>query len=135
MTRGRKPRGAKLVEGIEGSSHAKKRLKAILMTITGDWTIEEACAHLGIEASMFHKLRQRTLEEAVESLEPRPVGRPAAEQESDEVTKLRERVAELQDELQLERVRAKLAVALGSKKKFGVEPRGPYRGPPRPSNT
>jgi len=74
--RGRKPTGPQLVERLDGSQHAKTRLKVILETVSGQRTIAEACAELGIHETMFHKLRAVVLQTALDRLEPRPLGRP-----------------------------------------------------------
>lgn len=76
MPGGRPPSGSKLVERLEGSPHAKRRVVAIIETLSGIATIEEACAAVGVRASEFHKLRERFLQEGLASLEPRPAGRP-----------------------------------------------------------
>jgi hypothetical protein len=74
--RGRKPTGGLLVERLEGSEHAKSRLKVIVETLSGQTTIPDACALLGIQESMFHKMRAQVLQAALSRLEPRPLGRP-----------------------------------------------------------
>jgi hypothetical protein len=74
--RGRKPTGANLVEHLEGSERAKTRLKVILETISGQRTIPDACNELGIQESMFHRVRSEVLQTALGRLEPRPLGRP-----------------------------------------------------------
>ena len=74
--RGRKPTGAQLVERLEGSEHAKTRLKVILETLSGQRTIPDACEELGIQESMFHRVRSEVLQTALGRLEPRPLGRP-----------------------------------------------------------
>ena len=74
--RGRKPTGANLVERLEGSERAKTRLKAILETLSGQRTIPDACEELGIQESMFHRVRSEVLQTALDRLEPRPLGRP-----------------------------------------------------------
>lgn len=102
--RGRKPTGAQLVERLEGSQHAKTRLKVILETLSGRWTISEACEALGIQETMFHKLRSQVLQTAVDRLEPRPLGRrPRASSPEAELT------AELEDELARQRTELKAA--------------------------
>jgi hypothetical protein len=73
--RGRKPTGAQLVDRLAGSMHAKGRMKVILETLSGRKTIPQACEELGIQESMFHKLRSLVLQTAVDRLEPRPLGR------------------------------------------------------------
>lgn len=94
MGRGRRTSGSKLVETMDGSRHAKKRLKLILDTLSGKTRIVDACAALGINEAAFHKLRRRTLQESLEGLEPRPPGRRAEERSPGE-----ERVEELEDEI------------------------------------
>lgn len=114
MSRGRPPLGPKLVDRLEGSEHAKERLKILLETLNGEKTIEQACEELTIGEAMFHKLRSRFLQEAVELLEPRPVGRPR--QEVDEAEKARaeyeQRLSELEIDLQAARVREEIALAM-----------------------
>jgi len=127
MPGGRPPRGSKLVDGLEGSEQAKRRLTAILDTLAGKLTIDEACASVDVRPSEFHKLRERFLQEALQSLEPRPVGRPAkVVTEGDLRAAALER--ELQNtrmELQTARVREELVAAMphlanrGAEKKDG----------------
>ncbi len=74
--RGRKPTGTNLLEHLEGSEHAKARLKAILETLSGQRSIPEVCEELGIRESMFHRVRSEVLQTALDRLEPRPLGRP-----------------------------------------------------------
>ena len=74
--RGRKPTGTNLVEHLEGSERAKARLKAILDTLSGQRSIPEVCQELGIQESMFHRVRSEVLQTALDRLEPRPLGRP-----------------------------------------------------------
>jgi hypothetical protein len=102
--RGRKPAGAQLVERLEGSEHAKSRLKVILETLSGRRTIPEACEMLGIQESMFHKMRSLVLQTALDRLEPRPAGRPPRLSSAED-----QRVAELEAELLKLRVDFKAA--------------------------
>ena len=109
--RGRKPTGPQLVERLEGSSHAKARLKVILETLSGRWTIPDACEELGIQETMFHKLRSEVLQTALGRLEPRPLGRrpqlPSPQDE--ELLRLAAKNRKLQIELQAAEVRRDLA--------------------------
>jgi hypothetical protein len=102
--RGRKPTGAQLVERLEGSEHAKSRLKVILETLSGQRTIPEACEMLGIEESMFHKMRCQVLQTALSRLEPRPLGRPPRVPSTED-----QRIAELEDELVRQRTELRAA--------------------------
>jgi hypothetical protein len=77
MTRkGRPPLAEGHLENLSGSPRAKDRLLAILKTLSGEWTVPQAAAMLGICESRFHALRQQWMSEAIELLEPRPMGRP-----------------------------------------------------------
>lgn len=109
--RGRPPSGAELVEGItRGSESARRRLGAILRTLSGDWTIEQAGRELGIGRSRFQAMRSRFLEEATALLEPRPPG-PRRHVPS-EAEREEDRVADLELELRAARVREELAAVL-----------------------
>lgn len=109
--RGRKPTGALLVEHLEGSEHAKERLKAILETLSGQRTIPDACAELGIHDSMFHRMRSEVLQTALSRLEPRPLGRPPRPSscEDQRVAELEAENLNLEVELKAAEVRRELA--------------------------
>lgn len=108
---GRKPLATGHVARLTGSPHAKQRLTAVLKTLSGEWTISQACAELAIHAAYFHTLRHEWLQSAVELLEPKPAGRPpqAAGPVPDD-----ERVARLERELQLADTRREVAEVLAS---------------------
>ena len=114
MPGGRPPRGPELVRGLTGSPEAKRRLRAILQTISGERSVKAVCEDLGIGEAAFYKLRARTLQESVEGLEPRPVGRPPSERSEDaqKVEALQEELARLERELEAARVREEIALAL-----------------------
>ncbi len=120
--RGRKPTGAGLVEHLEGSGHAKSRLKAILETLSGGRTIPDACAELGIHESMFHRLRSEVLQTALGRLEPRPLGRPARPPSAEDprVAELEAENLELKVELKAAEVRRELAENLPRLAKAGA---------------
>ena len=114
MVRGRKPSGSKLVDSMEGSESAKRRLKVILETLSGSMSIEEACGELGIGPAAFHKLRSRTVQEALESLAPRSMGRPAKEKtpEQARIEELEGEIADLEMELEGSRLRERIALVM-----------------------
>jgi hypothetical protein len=109
--RGRKPTGSQLVERLEGSEHAKSRLRVILETLSGQRTIPDACKMLGIQESMFHKMRSQVLQTALGRLEPRPLGRrPHIPSLSDQrAAELEEEVLGLRAELKATNIRRELA--------------------------
>ena len=114
MGRGRKPEGPKLVERLDGSAEAKQRLRVILQTVSGELTVEEACAELGIGKTAFNELRARTLRTALADLEPKPVGRPRKEvsPEEAEANRLREENEQLRTDLEIAHVREEIALAM-----------------------
>ena len=110
---GRKPAGPRLVNNLPGSRYAKKRLKVILQQMAGEISIREACEKLGIEKSAFHKLRSRLLGDMVESLEPRPAGRPPIPKpDTQELDELQDEVTQLKRKLKAAEVREELATVL-----------------------
>lgn len=112
--RGRKPTGTNLVEHLEGSERAKARLKAILETLSGQRSIPEVCEELGIQESMFHRVRSEVLQTALDRLEPRPLGRPPRQTSPQDVreAELEEENLRLQLELKAADVRRELAEKL-----------------------
>jgi transposase-like protein len=109
--RGRKPIGANLVEHLEGSERAKTRFKAILETLSGQRTIPDVCQELGIQESMFHRVRGEVLQTALDRLEPRPLGRPPlpSNPQDARVAELEEENLKLRVELKAAEVRRELA--------------------------
>jgi hypothetical protein len=74
--RGRPHEGAELVEKLEdGSEVARQRLKVIFQTLSGVFTVQQACQILQINRSAFNKLRSQFIANAVQLLEPRTPGR------------------------------------------------------------
>lgn len=110
MARGRPPSGSKLVDQLDGSSQARRRLEAVLRTLSGEWTIPQACAALGISASRFHKLRNEVLQHAMESLEPRQRGRPPAARPDPRLLELEQQVQALRYDVQAAQIREELAM-------------------------
>ena len=104
--RGRKPQGTRHVERLSGSELAKQRLTTILQTLRGELTVPEACARLGICEARFHALRSAWLQDALELLEPRQLGRPP---HPADVSELQSRLQAL--ETQNEQLRHQLAAS------------------------
>ena len=110
--RGRKPSGAAAVERLPGSPQARQRLRVVLETLAGTCRIGEACARLGVCEQRFEQLRTRVLQAGLDSLEPRPAGRPPRVTAVAEVAALEAQVAALEIELRAAQVRADIALAL-----------------------
>lgn len=100
------------VERIEGDATSKARLRAILETLWGTTSVEEACARLSISASRFHVLREEALSGALSALSPAPPGRPAAPVPDPTLEALLTENAELRSELEVSRLRTEIALAM-----------------------
>jgi len=112
--RGRPPKGSGLVDGLEGSEHARERLRLILGAMTGEVSVNEACRHLGIGPARFHELRNDMLQAGLSRLEPGQAGRPPkrTEAESAELEALKKENLELKVDLQASRLREEIAIAM-----------------------
>jgi hypothetical protein len=116
MTRhGRKPQGAGLVTPLTGSEHAKQRLTLFLQTLSGQCSVPEACAQLGIGPSRFFAQRSAWLQQSLAILEPRSPGRPPNPESSpagDDVRQLQDRLRRLEARSAAVEVQAELASLL-----------------------
>jgi hypothetical protein len=90
-------------------------METILKTLRGELTIPEASAELDICQSRFHAMRRQWLQESVELLEPRRVGRPPTPHvcHEDELRQLRAEQQQLQRELEVAEVRQEISHILG----------------------
>jgi hypothetical protein len=103
------------VDRLPASDLAKERLKAILGTMSGEVTIPQASAKLGICEARVHVLRHDCLEASVKALEPGRMGRPPKTPESvdqEELARLRAENESLRHELQVAGVRQEIAAVL-----------------------
>lgn len=112
--RGRPGLGAEHVDGVESGDETKQRLKLILLTLSGELSVRQACEKLGVSEPHFHRLRERALTGAAEALEPRPAGRPASVEDPGlaRLAELEEQVAQLSLELRASQVREQIAVLM-----------------------
>lgn len=108
---GRKPQGWKLIDDLVGDAQSKARVKVFLQTLTGECTVDDACDMLGIGPSRFFKLRNDWLQEAVDLLGPKPLGRPPKTPDEPPAAELKRQVHELKQQLLGAELRAKLAEA------------------------
>jgi hypothetical protein len=114
MSRGRPPKGAELVDGLESSTQAKERLKVILQTIAGELSVVDACARLNVSEARFHALRAEALHAAADYLEPKPAGRRPQQTDTQavEAAALKEQIQELKIELRATQIREELALLM-----------------------
>jgi hypothetical protein len=113
--RGRPPLGLGHVDRLPGSDEARARLRIIMATLTGEKAIPEACAELRVGESRFHELRNEFLAKGVESLEPKPLGRPPdpgpSEMERENLRLHREN-EQLKLEVQAAQIREEIAMVM-----------------------
>ena len=123
----RPPEGPKLVDRLEGADESKKRLRAILETIAGQRSVDEACSALGISPARFHELRNKILQAALVALEPQPAGRPRApsDEQDPRIAELEAELKDLKIEVAAAKVREEIALTMphvlepeGSKKRW-----------------
>lgn len=113
MPAGRPTEGLEHIDRTHGSFEAKHRLKTIVLTLTGDVAVVDACERLAIAPSRFHVIRQNALQAAVERLESHRAGRPQSEAHvvSSSIRALEERLGQAELEVRRERARAEIAVS------------------------
>lgn len=105
--------GLEHVEKLAGERESKARLKTILETLCGDLSVNDAAERLGVGVSRFAQLRDEALAGALESLDPRPAGRPVrATVVSAKVLELERELDATRRQLELERVRTQILVAM-----------------------
>jgi hypothetical protein len=131
--RGRRPQGSAGVDHLPGSSLAKERLKVVLENLAGACRTREACARLGVSEPRFQQLRQRMLLAALERLEPRAAGRPAAlpSPEAERIRVLEEQLAAKEVELRAALAREEIALLLPRVAHEETEPKKKTRGRPK----
>ena len=129
IMRGRRPVGPELASQLEGSAEACRRMRVVLETIVGTRRVQEACELLGICEQRFETLRAVAIRSGIAALESRPMGRPpkVLTEAQAEITRLRERVAELEAQLRVASVRAELAGAV-ARSSVGSGKRSPRSG-------
>lgn len=115
MGAGRPPDGPKHVDRLDGDDEAKRRLKVVLETLSGERSIEDACAELGVSPSRFHELRHDAMQGALSALAPGASGRPkqqAPETDPERLAALEREKEELQAELLASMVRTEIAMGM-----------------------
>ena len=103
-----------MLDKFTASPLAHVRMRAALQTITGERTIPEACAELGIGEAMLHRIRHQVLRAGLDALEPKPMGRPrtATPAPSPAVAALEQENQDLKIALQAAEVRAEIAQSM-----------------------
>jgi hypothetical protein len=113
--RGRWPAGLAYIVKLEGSVETKERFKSILCTLFREARVLEVCAQHDIGETRFEQLREMSIQGALNSIEPRPAGRPSrarAGTQAEQIRVLQQRVRELEHALHEAQVRAEIALVL-----------------------
>lgn len=112
--RGRHAIGPEIAERVEGSELARTRMRVVLETIANRKPVKEAIEELGICEQLFERLRAKAIKAAVAALELKSAGRPpkSTSPADAEIAALKERIAELEAELEAATIRAELAATL-----------------------
>jgi len=114
MARGRPANSSTIVAHLTGSAQGRQRLNLMLQSLEGQIPIPQAAAKLGVGRSRFCLQRQKMLQAALESLEPKPRGRPPLEisAEQQQIAELQEQVQALKIDLQAAQIREELALLM-----------------------
>jgi hypothetical protein len=136
MPAGRPVKGPEMVEDLDGSDEAKRRMKLILETLAGQRTILDACLELGIGKSAFHELRKRVLQAALMDVEPRPPGRPPLQPDpgAAEVERLKSENERLRTDLEVAHVREEMPEVFDPGRKAGEKGGPASPSPSRPKH-
>ena len=110
MVMGRPNKGVEHVDRVDASEHERERLKVILRTITGELSVQDACAELGISPKRFQQLREQCLQGAADALAPGRPGRPRRHDAEvvELVAELQREVARLRVQVDRQRIRLEL---------------------------
>jgi len=113
MKLGRPPAGLDHVDRLRGPEDLKERLRTLLATITGEMSVEEACAKLAVGPSRLHEMRREALEGALEGIAPHRAGRPPSMKiKTERESELEQKVRDLERDLQGALVRTEIALAM-----------------------
>lgn len=125
MVMGRPNKGADHVDSLDASPRERERLRALLLTIMGEISNEDAAAMLDLGLSQFASMRTRALQGAADALAPGQPGRPRKHDPRVDarVRALQAENAELRRQLNEARVREELALA-----QVPLRPKAPQGG-------
>lgn len=114
MTNGRPNKGLGHVDGLDADATQKERLRVILATISGELSVQDACAELGIGRARFSELRRLALQGACDSLRPGSPGRPRTRdvERDEELDALRAECKQLESEASAAQLKAELALSM-----------------------
>jgi hypothetical protein len=105
-------KGVEHVDSLEGDATTKARLKAVLETIAGELSVDDACRRLSVSPARFHELREEALAAALAALAPKPPGRPPSAAPDPELVALRRKNFDLERELEAAHIRTEIAIVM-----------------------
>jgi hypothetical protein len=73
---GRRSNLTQLVDALDGSDDAKRRMRAITRAATNDLSVAAAAAEIDVSPQRFHEMRADMLQAGLAALEAKPAGRP-----------------------------------------------------------
>ncbi|MGH3421447.1 MAG: helix-turn-helix domain-containing protein [Rhodanobacteraceae bacterium] len=126
----RPPARSRLVDTLEGDDLAKRRLKVVIQTITGECTIAEACERLEVSETALRDYRTRALYGALAGLTPGTPGRPRNAVKDPALTRLQTQVQTQQLQLLLEKTQTQLALLATALPPPVAPARGKKKQPP-----
>lgn len=123
---GRRSDLTQLVDALEGSDDAKRRMRAITRAATNDLSVAAAAAEIDVSPQRFHEMRADMLQAGIAALEAKPAGRPKAaiDPESDLVAEnaaLRERIRYLEVAREADGLRMRVKALFGNRQDAGKQ--------------
>jgi hypothetical protein len=121
---GRRSDLTQLVDALDGSDDAKRRMRAITRAATNDLSVAAAAAELDVSPQRFHEMRADMLQAGLAALEAKPAGRPKAaiDHESDlaaENAALTQRIRYLEVAREADGVRMRIEALFGNRQDAG----------------
>jgi hypothetical protein len=115
-----------LVDALDGSVDAKKRMRAITRAATNDLSVGDAAAELDVSPQRFHELRETMLQAGLAALEAKSAGRPKAtpDHESEliaEIAVLKARINYLEVAREADGIRMRVEALFGKRTSAGKQ--------------
>ena len=110
VQRGRPTRADLMLRRLRSSPLARERVLAVVLNLGGGLSVSEACRRTGVGRTLFRRHRLAFLNAGAAALEPRPRGRPPKVRSAQAplVGRLRDRIADLEEDLAFARAREEL---------------------------
>lgn len=118
----------RLVDSLDGSIDAKKRMRAITRAATNDLSVAAAAAELDVSPQRFHDMRADMLQAGLAALEAKPAGRPKATTDGTselvaEIAALKARINYLEVAREADGIRMRVEALFGKRQSAGKQPK------------